>query len=45
MGQRVSADVMAVCRENSEADDVAAKQRRARSDDVGFRPLRVTQSE
>src|SRR4030088_1622068 len=39
MGQRVSADVMAVCRENSEADGVVAKQGLARPDDLSFRPL------
>jgi len=42
MGQRISADVMAVRREDSETDGVAAKQCLARPDDGSLRALGVT---
>ncbi len=42
MGQWISADVMAMRREYSKTDDVAAKQRLARPDDGSLRALGVT---
>ena len=41
VSQRISADVMAVCRKNSKTDGVVAKQAFARSDNRRFRALGV----